>query len=320
MSDTSIYEISDMDVDMSNYVKIRTRACLNDSLIFKCYVYSSSTPVNLDNYNVEFRARLAKTGNIYSETDNITKSGNLLTVNCDSILCSEIGECNITIRLWDKTYKQKSNYLIVLKVMDTISEDERLATSSVLSSLNSLDWAINRYLELKIDLMGQITLAETALNNLTTEVTTANTVLNNIVAENIVLTTSYNNAVAMNDKLDNNVNRATNLDAQVEQHISDLSSNIAVAKYYDNELKTTTSTAQTLDADLKSENIWANEQIAIMQSFGDIKTLTTIMDNYKIELDSLSHLVDIIMQSNPINWIDDSGNNVLDDSGNIITI
>lgn len=320
MSDTSIFEISDMDVDMSNYVKIRTRACLNDSLIFKCYIYSSSTPVNLDNYNIEFRARLAKTGNIYSETDNITKNGNLLTINCDSILCSEIGECNITIRLWDKTYKQKSNYLIVLKVMDTISEDEKLATSSVLSSLNSLDYSIARYLELKVDLQGEITLAETALSNLTTEVNLANTTLTNMVAENSLLINSYNNAITMNDKLDNNVNRATNLDAQVETHINNLNSSITIAKYQNNLLTTTETSAEALNTELESENSWASEQITIMKSFGDIKTLAQLMSNYEIELNSLAHFVDIMMQNNPIPWTDDNGISILDDSGNVVII
>jgi uncharacterized protein YfeS len=141
-----------------------------------------------------------------------------------------------------------------------------------------------------------------------------------MVAENTVLNTSYANAVDMNNKLDNNVNRASNLDAQVEQHIQDLNSNIAVAKYYDNELIATTKNSEQLNTDLTAQNQLASEQITIMKQFGDIKVLVQMMSNYKIELDSLSHLLDIVMQSNPIHWTDDNGNDVLDDSGNIITI
>ena len=320
MANTEIFEIDNRDIDLKNYQKINIPVALNDTIILKFDIFNNNAPVDLTDFNIEFRAYLPKSIVPYSQTDNIVKSGNTLTITCDKELCQEIGQIQATLRIWNSQMLQKSNYLIVLKVMSTIPSDEVISSVATLSALNSLDWAINRYLELKVDLMGQITLAETTLSNLTNEVTLANTTLGNMVAENTLLITSYNNAVTMNDKLDNNVNRAINLDAQVENHITDLSSNIAVAKYYNNELKVTTTTAQTLDTDLKSENIWASQQIAIMKSFGDITTLVTIMNNYKIELDSLSHFVDILMQSNPINWTDDNGNNILDDNGNVVTI
>jgi hypothetical protein len=320
MADTSIFEIDNHDIDLKNYQKINLKACLNDTVILKFDVFNNSTPVDLTDFYVEFRAYLPKSTVPYSQVDNVVKSGNTLTITCDKELCAEIGQIQATLRIWNSQMLQKSNYLIILKVMSTIPSDEVIQSEATLSALNSLDWAINRYLELKVDLMGQITLAETVLTNLTNEVISANTVLNNMVAENTVLNTSYANAVDMNNKLDNNVNRASNLDAQVEQHIQDLNSNIAVAKYYDNELIATTKNSEQLNTDLTAQNQLASEQITIMKQFGDIKVLVQMMSNYKIELDSLSHLLDIVMQSNPIHWTDDNGNDVLDDSGNIITI
>ena len=319
MANTSIYEVPEMDVDMSNYVKLRTRCALNDSLIFKCFIYNQSSPVNLDDFNVEFRARL-NNGQIYSEVDNITKSGNLLTVTCDSVLTGQIGEQNITIRLWDNTYKQKSNYLIVLKVMSTIDEDERVAESSVLSALNSLDFAIDRYMELKLDLMGEITIGQTLLQNLKDENVIVTSTISNAQQINTTLTNTYNSANLLNNDLKNNINSATNLNGQVQTNISNLNSSIAVAKYYNNELKATTTTAQTLVNTLITENQLAGQQITTLQGFGDINVLIKMINDLTITQNSFSHLLDLIMDSNPLYWTDDNGVNVTDDSLNNIRI
>ena len=104
MADTSIFEIDDIQVDMKNYTKLRCKSALNDSVIFKFLVYNSNSPVNLDDYHIELRARLPKSGQIYSEVDNITKSGNLLTIVCE-LFGLDIAEldlalttCNIVTR------------------------------------------------------------------------------------------------------------------------------------------------------------------------------------------------------------------------------
>jgi hypothetical protein len=80
VSDTQIFEIQS-DVDLKTYVKIRNKACLGDSVIYKFNVFSENAPVDLSKYKYEMRARLPKSGQVYSETDNIVASGNELTVN-----------------------------------------------------------------------------------------------------------------------------------------------------------------------------------------------------------------------------------------------
>ena len=320
MSDTQIFEV-ESDVDLKTYVKLRNKACLGDSVVYKFKVFSENAPVDLSKYKYEMRCRLPKSGVVYSETDNITVNGNELTVTCDNVLTAEVGEAIITLRLVDiTTYQQKSNYIIILKVMSTIDADEEIQTSSVLSSLSSLDYAINRYLELKVDLMAEVTLAEKALSDLINEVSIGNTTIINAQTINTTLLNTYNNANLLNNDLKNNINSATNLNAQVQTNISDLNSSIAVAKYYNNELKATTTNAQVLDEDLKQENQLAGQQIITLQGFGDINVLIKMMGNYKIELDSMYNFINAMMQDNPIAWTYDDGSNVTYDDGTNVTI
>lgn len=215
MADTSIFEINDVDVELFNYTKIRQKAVLGDSIILKCLVYSQNLPVNLENFKVEFRATLPKSGQVYSEVDNMIKNGNELTITCDQILTSEIGEVISSLRLWDSQTKQKSSYQIVIKVLSTIISDETIATKSVLSALNSLDLSINKYMELKVDLNGLITLAETTITNINTSITNADVSkialdLSKTNADNskIALDTSKTNADALKIALDNTIETA----------------------------------------------------------------------------------------------------------------
>ena len=320
MSDTSIFEVRTDDVDVKNYTKIRTKCSLNDKVYLKIYTYSDNSPVTLNDWNCEFRCVLPKSQQIYSEADNITKNGNLLTISCDSFMTGEIGEVVGYIRLWNLATEQKSSYQIIIKVMPTIAEDEKVAETSLLSAMSSLDMTINRYIELKADLNGEITIGQVLLQNLKDENVIVTSTISNAQQINTTLTNTYNSANLLNNDLKNNINSATNLNGQVQTNISNLNSSIAVAKYYNNELKATTTTAQTLVNTLITENQLAGQQITTLQGFGDINVLIKMINDLTITQNSFSHLLDLIMDSNPLYWTDDNGVNVTDDSLNNIRI
>ena len=151
------------DVDVKNYTKVRCKAVLNDTIEFRILCYNLGEPINLEDYNVEFRACL-KSGVIYSEVDNITKQGNLLIIDCDSFLCSEVGEVICSLRIWNSKLKQKSSYQIIIKVLSTLNANTPPNDKSVLSALNSLDLAINRYIELRASIDEGIELAEKTID------------------------------------------------------------------------------------------------------------------------------------------------------------
>jgi hypothetical protein len=281
MADTAIFEISDINVDLKNYVKIREKACLNDTLTFKMLIYSENSPVNLSDYSIDFRAILPKTKYVYVESDNITKDGNEITVVCDSILTSEVGEVLITIRLFDTiTYQQKSNYIIVLKVKPTIDADEQLAETNILSASSSLDNAINKYIQLKTDLSGGIAQGTTLLNDLKTQIPTANTTRNNLNA-------TITNANNTNTVLDSTITNGSKLK-------SDLTTLNAEANFIIPDLVAKNATGQTTKSDLDAEILSANQKIIDLQAFDSTKVVynTNIMLNEMYcnnELLSINH-------------------------------
>lgn len=208
-----LFEISDVSVDMKEYTKVRCKAALNDTISFSFLVYNDNAPVDLSKYKVEFRARLTS-GAVYSEVDNISVSGNELTVNCDSRLCSQIGEQIITLRLFDiTTYQQKSNYIIILKVMSTIDADEEVQSESILSALESLDVSINRYIELQADLGSKITEANLAITNISTSIINANTTKTALDLSNTNATSTKN---ALNTSIAIGQSLKDNLDASID--------------------------------------------------------------------------------------------------------
>ena len=254
MSDISIFQIDNVDVDMKNYVKIREKAVLNDTITFNMLVYSEGSPVNLSDFSIDFRAILPKTKYVYAETDNITTNGNELTVVCDGVLTSEVGEVLITIRLFDTiTYQQKSNYIVILKVKPTIDSDEVLAETNVLSASSSLDNAINKYIQLKADLFGGITEGTILLNDLKAQIPIANIARNN-------LNTTITNAMNTKTGLDGSIITGNKLK-------TDLTTLNAEANLLIPAITSVNTTAQTTKSDLDAEVLIANQKIIDLQAF-----------------------------------------------------
>ena len=238
------------DVDVKVYQKVKCRAVLNDTINFKIYCYSDNQPIDLDKYRIEFRALLPKSNSVYSEVDNITKDGNILNITCDSFLCSEIGEVICSLRIWNTELRQKSSYQIIIKVLSTLSSDERINNQSLLSAVESLDLAINKYMELKVDLEDKIIEAKdliekskqsneilnTTINNASEINNTLNETIDNADNINQILTNTNNIANSTNTILNNTIdnakledNKLTNINQEAIQHKKDLTDLINTA-------------------------------------------------------------------------------------------
>lgn len=223
------------DVDVKEYTKVRCKAVLNDTIMFRIECYNLNRPIELNSYNVEFRAVLPS-GQIYSEVDNVTKEGNILNIRCDSFLCSEVGEVICSLRIWNSELRQKSSYQIIIKVLSTLGSGTAINSDSLLSAVDSLDLAINKYMELKVDLDKGIKKAEDTIKTLNTTINTGNNInntLNNTITEaneiNNTLNTTINNAKSINIELKNTTNDAITENSKLTiennkaiQNISDL--------------------------------------------------------------------------------------------------
>jgi hypothetical protein len=336
MADTTIFEVPQMDVDLKTYVKLRCKAALNDTAIFKFYVYSESSPVDLTNYKVEMIARLPKSGNVYSEADNIVINGNELTVTCDSVLTSEIGEVIITLRIVDiTTYKQKSNYIIVLKVMSTIDADEEIQTSATLSALESLDYAINRYFELKVDLTDKISAGTTLLNNLISNIATGTTLNANLTIQNNQATTNITNLTTQNNNAINNINTLTSQNNQAVVNNNNLinGNNQAVINYTN--LTNANNTASGLDGDLNNDIIVGSKLLSDLNTANSVvnnKIDNHINDNVRhintgerekwnmsiTQLNDLMNMFDLLMVGSPLTT--ETGDTFVTEAGDSLVI
>lgn len=218
MADTSILELENKEIDVKEYQKIQLKTVLNNTVMLKFYLYNNNQPVDLSQWNVEFRASLPKSKNIYSEVDNITKEGNLLTITCGDELTQEIGDVISYLRIFNNKSQQCSTYQIVIRVLSTINEDEQVATKSTLSALRSLDLAINQYLELKVDLFKGVQEAIVKIKEINDAIINANstkdglnTVINNADTMDKTLNTTINNGNTTNDNIQNSITQGNTL-------------------------------------------------------------------------------------------------------------
>lgn len=218
MTDTSILELENKEIDVKEYQKIHLKTVLNNTVMLKFYLYNNNQPVDLSQWNVEFRASLPKSKNIYSEVDNITKDGNLLTVTCGDELTQEIGDVISYLRIFNSQSQQCSTYQIVIRVLSTINEDEQVATKSTLSALRSLDLAINQYVELQADLFKGIQEATVKIKEISTAIVNANTAKDNLNTArdnadimNGILITTTNNGNTTNNNIQNSITQGNTL-------------------------------------------------------------------------------------------------------------
>lgn len=227
MADTSILELENKEIDVKEYQKVHLKTVLNNTVILKFYLYNNNQPINLSEWNVEFRASLPKSKSIYSEVDNITKEGNILTLTCGDELTQEIGDVISYLRIFNNQSQQCSTYQIVIRVLSTINEDEQVATKSTLSALRSLDLAINKYLELKVDLSKGIQEATVKIKEINDAITNANTtkddlnaVIDNADTMNNTLNKTIDNGNTTNTNIQNSITQAnslkSNLDASIQ--------------------------------------------------------------------------------------------------------
>lgn len=214
MADTSILELENKEIDVKEYQKIQLKTVLNNTVMLKFYLYNNNQPVDLSQWNVEFRASLPKSKNIYSEVDNITKEGNLLTITCGDELTQEIGDVISYLRIFNNKSQQCSTYQIVIRVLSTINEDEQVATKSTLSALRSLDLAINKYLELKVDLYGGIQEANVKIKEINDAIANSKISKDNL---NAVINNAYTIDKTLNTTIDNGNTTNTNIQNSITQ-------------------------------------------------------------------------------------------------------
>lgn len=267
MEHNDLFIFDTEEVDVKEMMKIRIPMVQNDTPILKFRVYNYGEPVDLSEYHYEFRGFLPN-GELYSEEDNLTISGNEITIVCDKTVTQAVGEAICSLRIWDKSYKQKSTYQIILRVKSVSSYDENHEVSySTISVLERLDEAICRAIDLKIELNETITLAEETDEKLKQTIAEANKsredlqiTINNSNNINNQLKETIKKAEDTDDKLNTSITNANNINTTLDNKIT-------LANNTKKDLEDTITESVSKKNELHGEIIIADEKIEELKKF-----------------------------------------------------
>lgn len=145
MSDIFTYDFQDLDLKES--IKLRTKCQQLDTIVLQFNIYNYDIPVDLTNFNIEFRA-VKSDGTFYSQVDNITKVENTLTISCNNQLTSVNGKTVCSLRIFDDSQNQKSSYFIVLNVTGIVSNYDRVVSRNLVDILERFDEDVNLAMKL----------------------------------------------------------------------------------------------------------------------------------------------------------------------------
>jgi hypothetical protein len=209
----NIFTYETQDIDLKDCIKLKTNCQQLDTIVLQFNVYNYDIPVDLTNFNIEFRA-VKPDGTLYSQTQDIIKVSNLLTISCNNQLTSVNGRTTSELRIFDNLGNQKSSYFIVLNVIGIVSDEDKVISRTLIDSLEHLDNSINRAIEMNTTLDNEIDEMSSTINNLIIEATdTFNTLDNN--ANNTINTLDIlnNDAKITQTNLNNsNIQAKNNID------------------------------------------------------------------------------------------------------------
>lgn len=226
VSNEDLFVFDTEEIDVKEMRKIRIPMIQNDTPILKFRVYNYGEPLDLTEYHIELRMFLVN-GELYSEEDNLSVEGNEITIKCDSTVTQAVGENVGSLRIWNKTYKQKSTYQIILRVKSVSDyEESGKVSTSTISILEHLDASICRAIDLKTDFEAQIEVALKTKEELESNVITASesdtklkqTIVNANESNN-TLKNTINSATTSNTELSNAITLANNTKTNLDKSI-----------------------------------------------------------------------------------------------------
>jgi hypothetical protein len=232
------------DIDLKECVKLRTNCQQMDTMVMQFNVYDYDIPVDLTNFNITFVAKKAD-GTIYGQVENITKTGNLLTITCSSQLTSITGRTIGIIEVIDNLGNRKSSYFIVLNVSGLVSEDDRVVSRNFVDILEKFDDDVNIAVSLSTSFKEDIAEAQAISDDFAIKIPQASVV-------NTTLNATIGNANTIQSTLNSTISTGNTLESRLSSDItagntvkSNLEANIVTASTDNDTLTTTIVNAET---------------------------------------------------------------------------
>lgn len=188
-----IFTYESQDVDLKECIKLRTNCQQLDTITLQFNVFNYDIPVDLTNFNIEFRATKSD-GTLYSQVDGITKVGNVLTIQCENQLTSVNGKTIASIRIWDNLGNQASSYFIVLNISGIVSDDDRVISRTLIDSLEHLDNSINRAIQINQNFDSEIDTFSETVNVLINNANNTSSALSMLNNDSKITQTNLNNS------------------------------------------------------------------------------------------------------------------------------
>ncbi|WP_321833495.1 hypothetical protein [Clostridium butyricum] len=261
MAVNDLFTKDNLEVDFTEFEKIRIKAVQNDTGILRFTVFNNNQPVDLKQYNIEFRAFLPN-GELYSEENKLSVSNNELTIECDSTLTQAVGEVNATLRLWTKNEKQTSLYKIVIRVLSVGNTE--IVSKSTISALEHLDNSINRAIDLSKSFDEDMATIVEASKKATDLINTMND--NNNKLQHTIDDANKKNET-LNNSIKNSKTAINNMDSKVEEEINKFN------KSMDTEIEKGNTAKEDLNNAYSIANDWIakiNEKISLANQNSDM--------------------------------------------------
>jgi len=192
----NIFTWEAQDIDLKDCIKLKTNCQQLDTMVMQFNVYNYDIPVDLTNFNIEFRG-IKPDGTLYSQIEKgITKVNNLLTITCDNQLTVINGKVNAQLRIFDNENNQKSSYFIVLNVSSIVSDEDRVVSRNFVDILEHFDEDINIAMKLSTTFANDITQANNLDKAFQASIANANTLEN---AFNVSIDNASKNKTALDN-------------------------------------------------------------------------------------------------------------------------
>lgn len=218
------FESSDIDLKIEKRVPLVCKQYDDITLNFNIFDYGN--PVDLSKYYIEFKVRQPN-GNEVTQTSGIIKNNNTIKIDCIDEVTAVYGEVKLELDFTSADSKQKSSFVIVINVKEsltggerTLGEEKPIALSIELSNLDSY---LSEAKELNQSFASNVEIAKETQDKLDKAVSDTNKIVSEVSANLQVavnLNTNLEEAKKLNNSLADNISKGTPLKSDLQSATS----------------------------------------------------------------------------------------------------
>lgn len=246
MAEVNINNFESSDIDLKIEKRIPLVCKQYDDITLNFNVFDYGNPVDLSKYYIEFKVRQPN-GNEVTQTSGIIKNSNSIKIDCIDEVTAVYGEVKVELDFTSSDNKQKSSFVIVINVKESLTGGEKIPEEekpiALSIELSNLDSYLSEAKELNQSFASNVSIAKETQDKLDKAVSDTNKIVSEV---------SANLQVAVN--LNTNLEEAKKLN-------NSLADNISKGRPLKSDLQSATSTASEVKDSLISATKTANDKL-----------------------------------------------------------